>query len=1001
MKAKMLMKCHLSITITLLFSSVMMLAAAEPPFRFENYQLSASGFKTGLATIPSTDRRGVEISWQKDSPAWVDCYFSARRPEFSRFDQAEFSVELYIKPGTQIQGLAVRLADCTNEMFQYSVPVENSEKGGLRTFRIPVDLNQKNPNSWGGNNDKKANWPLKLAGFSVVFGEGHGEGELILDSADWRIKSGPLKVWLAPYHPLNLLLSDSPASFRLNNPTDQPATITGRIELRDGYDHRESLDVNQAIPANGSIAIALPGDFSKQNIWYLDYRIQSSSDSKELVGSLSFARMIPAGPTPGRGKGFLFGIVCHAGSYPQQTYELLATSAGLCGAKIVRECSRWWLVQPKQGVWDFSVPDGVVDAFARNGIELQSTIGFTPGWAFAKDWKPLGPRFHAPPDSQAFGEYVKRHAEHYKGRIHYYEIWNEPDFGNKNLSPDDYLEIQRIAYEAIKSVDPDAKVMNGGITGMGPAFDRNNPRRDLARRILTEGRKTHDIFAFHAHGALQKYIDDVTWLEELQKSTGNPEPWYPNETAISSASIGELRQAETLVEKVLYSWSRNAIAYNWYCLRDTGYDPKDNEQHFGLLTGTLQPKMAYLAFNMLAAYYTEAEFRKAFESGAGNNFYLFRGRRNDWLLPYWNSDYRNSTALQLLANVDGKASRIDLLGNETPVTVHHGLAFLTPDQTPATLRLAGTAREPEWKGTFFDAAPLVALPGKDNTFQFRLHNPLDRELDVDLKFELPSKLSSSQPGQHVRMAPGKTVTIKLPVAADHEFRSYVSSPERLKAVLSVAGSPEMEIFFPVESALPVETKYPAVPTFSLDRADQVHEFAVSAGDTAHLFWQGPEELSAKVYLARDSRALKLKVVVKDDRHFQPNHGSDVWSGDNIQFALHLPNQPTNWEIGLTRLSDGKPEVFAWHAPAGYSATRSAAAIPLKTERDETTHTTTYEAEIPFAVVGLSEQIGRAGFRFNLIVNDNDGEMREHFIRIAPGMGGDGKTSTEYPFVVFR
>ena len=56
--------------------------------------------------------------------------------------------------------------------------------------------------------------------------------------------------------------------------------------------------------------------------------------------------------------------------------------------------------------------------------------------------------------------------------------------------------------------------------------------------------------------------------------------------------------------------------------------------------------------------------------------------------------------------------------------------------------------------------------------------------------------------------------------------------------------------------------------------------------------------------------------------------------------------------------------------------------------------------IPFAAIGLNRNVGGGSFRFNLLVNDNDGEGRESYIAIAPGIG-ESKTPDEYPVVIFH
>ena len=124
-----------------------------------------------------------------------------------------------------------------------------------------------------------------------------------------------------------------------------------------------------------------------------------------------------------------------------------------------------------------------------------------------------------------------------------------------------------------------------------------------------------------------------------------------------------------------------------------------------------------------------------------------------------------------------------------------------------------------------------------------------------------------------------------------------------------------------------------------------------------------------------------------------------WKGDNVQLALALPGRLGYWEIGLTRGNTGRGEVFLWSVPDGAEARETAARIGLETARDEARKLTVYEARIPLAAVGLSEEAGRAGFRFNMLVSDNDGGGRESCLAISPGLG-DGKDPGLYQVVKF-
>ena len=62
--------------------------------------------------------------------------------------------------------------------------------------------------------------------------------------------------------------------------------------------------------------------------------------------------------------------------------------------------------------------------------------------------------------------------------------------------------------------------------------------------------------------------------------------------------------------------------------------------------------------------------------------------------------------------------------------------------------------------------------------------------------------------------------------------------------------------------------------------------------------------------------------------------------------------------------------------------------------------TVYRAAVPFEAIGLNETVKKRGFRLNLIVNDNDGEMRESCIGVAPGIA-ENKDPERYPIIKFR
>ena len=79
--------------------------------------------------------------------------------------------------------------------------------------------------------------------------------------------------------------------------------------------------------------------------------------------------------------------------------------------------------------------------------------------AAAKVYGAVGcPPIHNNEQKMAWKNYVYAVVEHFKGRITYYEIWNEPNASsfNKNATPEQYGNIVKVARDAVKKANPNA-----------------------------------------------------------------------------------------------------------------------------------------------------------------------------------------------------------------------------------------------------------------------------------------------------------------------------------------------------------------------------------------------------------------------------------------------------------------------------------------------------------------------------------------------------------------
>lgn len=949
-------------------------------------------------------RLAFEITW--DGVQKPYCELSLRqKPTLPAFIEGLLAVDIFIPENSRATLLTVRLQDRDDEIFQFRQNIPPKAAGWHR-LEFPVDMAKAPSVSWGGKTpNKELDAPLRLAGLSVGYSDRQSVGTLGLGTVTVEVTKGMIESRLGTGNPLHVVKpgEEGLLAILLKNPANRETTVKLQysITFAGGNGAPTHFEKTVSLAPNGETSVGLPPPL-KYGVYKLGLQL---SDERGEFGEkeLSYGYMPPAGPVPGRAKGFLFGISEHPQWYSRPEQDLMAEAAAWAGIKVIRDGIDWRRMQPKPGEWRFESFDYFLDAFAKYDIELAPTYpGPLPAWATAADWTPAKPvnRGRPRPDYGHWVEFVRTFAERYKGRIRFVETWNEPDLLSfANFSVEEYVRLMEIAYTETKKVDPDIVVQSGGFTGFKvPAASSSDA--DFLEKSVRDGKEFYDVFAFHGHGTFRHYEPQIRKLAELRASLGDDTPWWANETAVSAIHVGEVGQAENLFQKLLFSWAHGAIGYNWYNLRNKGFDPKNNEHNFGLLTRDFYPKPAYVTYNMLARYYREGEFVRAIDMGVGQHGYLFREKAGGYLLANWNGDsFAGDTRPVFVTGVTGAASIIDLWGNETPVPVVNGTLILPVSRRPSTLRLLGQIGEPGVSGNLIrPQGEFTAEAGGRREFSLAIGNPSAGDLDFVFAFEAPSGMRIEPARTTVRLRAGETRDIAFGVVADAATDMGGGAGKSITLNLGVGDLWDGVFAYGVRTVVRVPRgDFTDTPLFVLGDVGQVTSLVVNEPSTAHLFWKGAADLGAEVRLAERGGQLLLKVVVTDDVHVQPHTGADVWMGDNVQFAFNIPGQDTAWEIGLTHLASGESEVHVWQAPRGRKADELACVIILKTNRDEAAKRTVYEARIPLAAIGLDHAAARRGFGFNLLVNDNDGTARESFIAIAPGLGR-GKETAGWPLL---
>ena len=119
-----------------------------------------------------------------------------------------------------------------------------------------------------------------------------------------------------------------------------------------------------------------------------------------------------------------------------------------------RANANWDYVEPQEGKWDWTKFDQQMSCMASHGIQPGCLLMGNPSWN-TKDRPGTLPVNNL----HAWSAYVSEMVRHCRGKVKYYEIWNEPPNGTgREQTPADYAKLVVAADEAAKAVDPDCLI---------------------------------------------------------------------------------------------------------------------------------------------------------------------------------------------------------------------------------------------------------------------------------------------------------------------------------------------------------------------------------------------------------------------------------------------------------------------------------------------------------------------------------------------------------------
>ncbi len=145
---------------------------------------------------------------------------------------------------------------------------------------------------------------------------------------------------------------------------------------------------------------------------------------------------------------------------PKKAYPFV----GMSGVKWARLQSGWQKTERQKGVYNFAWLDEVVDNMLSVGVQpwLCLCYGNDLYTDYAKKYfGAVGcPPIRTEEEREGWRNYVKATVEHFKGRIHYYEVWNEPECTWKTgYNAQEVCDFTIATAKACREADPTCEVI--------------------------------------------------------------------------------------------------------------------------------------------------------------------------------------------------------------------------------------------------------------------------------------------------------------------------------------------------------------------------------------------------------------------------------------------------------------------------------------------------------------------------------------------------------------
>ncbi len=215
------------------------------------------------------------------------------------------------------------------------------------------------------------------------------------------------------------------------------------------------------------------------------------------------------------------------------------------GAPTIVELFPWAYYEPdRQGDYSWDHPDMVIAHAEAQGLRVIARISLTPAWARPPD---TALNYLDADSYAAFASFAAAFAERYQGRVNDIIVLNEPnltfEWGGRQTTPADYVDLLRVVYPVVKAANPEAVVLAGALAPTLEPPGSPNGLNDLLylQQMYEAGAADYfDALAVHSYGltfppAAEPAPDVLNFrrtelLREVMLAAGDDKPFFITES---------------------------------------------------------------------------------------------------------------------------------------------------------------------------------------------------------------------------------------------------------------------------------------------------------------------------------------------------------------------------------------------------------------------------------------------------------------------------------------